>query len=79
VYGPVVRALGEPVHRSAVIATAAAVPGVVAVDLDRLYRATAGLQPRLLADPARVTGSSLVGVELLALSDAPFDWLQEMP
>ena len=79
VYGPVVRALGEPVHRSAVIATAAAVPGVVAVDLDRLYRATAGLQPRLLADPARVAGSSLVGVELLALSDAPFDWLQEMP
>ena len=32
------RNLGEPVHRSAVVAAAAAVPGVVAVDLDRLYR-----------------------------------------
>ena len=29
---------GEPVHRSQVLRAAHAVPGVLAVDLDRLYR-----------------------------------------
>lgn len=37
-FGAQARRLGEPVHRSGVIAAAAAVPGVEAVDLDRLHR-----------------------------------------
>lgn len=80
VYGPTARTLGEPVHRSAVVATAAGVPGVDAVDLDVLARATSGLALRLLADPARVAGTTTLGVELLALADPqPPDWVREMP
>jgi predicted phage baseplate assembly protein len=79
-YGPPARALGEPVHRSAVIAVAAAVVGVVAVDLDRLYRTgTPSLQERLVAAPAGVVAGQPVATELLALSASPLDWLQEMP
>jgi len=80
-YGRPNRSLGEPVHRSAVIAAAAAVPGVVAVDLDLLYRsgASATLQERLVADPAHVVTGNPVGAELLAISDAVFDELEAMP
>ena len=83
VYGPASRSLGEPVHRSAVVATAAGVPGVVAIDLDVLARGPSGLALRLLADPARTQtpgqGATL-GVELLALAETlPPDWVREMP
>ncbi len=83
VYGRAARTLGEPVHRSAVVATAAGVPGVVAVDLDVLARGPSGLALRLLADPARVQGGpggATLGVELLTLAETlPPDWVREMP
>lgn len=81
-YAAGVRLLGQPVHHSAVIASAAAVPGVVAVDLDRLYRtgSTPGLRERLVADPPDVTPAGApVAAQLLAMADDPFDWLEEMP
>jgi len=80
-YGRPNRSLGEPVHRSAVIAAAAAVPGVVAVDLDLLYRSgtTATLSERLVADPAKAVAGKPVGAELIAISDAAFDELEPMP
>lgn len=80
-YGRPASTLGAAVHQSAVVATAAAVPGVVAVDLDRLYRTGSGsLNDRLLADPSRVGFEGVpLASELLAISDAPFDWLLEMP
>ncbi len=76
-----VRQLGTPVHRSAVIATMAAVPGVLAVDLDLLYRgASPGLHEVLVADAPHVDGQGdAVASELLAIADGdPFDWLQVM-
>lgn len=80
-YAREVRQLGAPVHRSAVIATAAAVVGVHAVDLDRLYRgSTPSLEERLVADPAHADANGQpVAAELLAIADGPFDWVQEMP
>jgi predicted phage baseplate assembly protein len=80
-YARGVRELGTPVHRSAVIATAAAVIGVQAVDLDLLYRGSVpSSQERLVADPPHVDATGQpVASELLAIADAPFDWLQEMP
>ena len=80
-YGGPQRSIGEPVHRSAVIAVAAAVPGVVAVDLDHLFRAgsPASLQARLVAQPAQVVGGVPVGGELLALAEGPLTELEPMP
>ena len=49
---------GEPVHRSGVLRAAHTVPGVVAVDLDRLYRPSLlgpHLRNRLVPAPATVT------------------------
>lgn len=86
VYAPGARRLAEPVHRSQVVAVAASVPGVAAVDLDRFYRADASASHRgrpparsLVAAPAGVdaTGNP-TAAELLALADDPFDWLQEL-
>lgn len=79
--GRAARSLGEPVHRSAVIAVAAAVPGVVAVDLDLLHRQEKPptLEERLVADPARVVGGQPLAAELLAISASGFDVPQEMP
>ena len=79
-FAPGASNLATPVHRSSVIAVAAAVPGVVAVDLDLLYiGGPASLQERLLAQPARVaTDGTPVASELLALSDLPLDWLEDM-
>ncbi len=80
-YGRAARSLGEPVHRSAVVAVAAAVPGIVAIDLDLLYRegTAASLQKRLVADPARVVGGQALAAELLAISDTGVDLPTEMP
>ena len=56
-------------------------PGIVAVDLDLLYRqgSPASLQKRLVADPARVVGGQALAAELLAISDTGVDLPTEMP
>jgi predicted phage baseplate assembly protein len=79
-YGRAARSLGEPVQRSAVVAAAAGVPGVVAVDLDRLHRegTTPSLQERLLPRPAEVVDGRPLAAELLALSDLGLDLPTEM-
>jgi uncharacterized phage protein gp47/JayE len=77
-YGARMRSLGGAVYRSAVVAIAAAVPGVVGIDLDLLYRAVPpSLQERLVADPAHAVDGEPVAAELLAIAD--FDWLLEVP
>jgi hypothetical protein len=80
-YGRAARDLGQAVRRSAVVATCAGVPGVTAVDLDRLYRTSSpSLKDTLVAAPASATSAgTALGGELLALSDDPLDWLQQMP
>ena len=80
VYGHSALNVGAPVHQSAVIATAAAVPGVVGVDLDRLYRGSdaPSLQQRVLATAAHDQGGEPVAAELLGLAADAFDWLGEM-
>jgi len=73
-----VRAFGQPVFSSEVIAAAQAVPGVVAVDLSKLYRADAAatLETRLLAAlPEMLADGSMVAAELLMLDPAPLDEL----
>ena len=72
------RAIGAHVQRSAVIAAAASVVGVLGVDLDRLYAGgSPSLQQRLIAEPARAVGGRALAAQLLGLSD--FDWVQVMP
>lgn len=78
-YRPAARAIGAPVHASALTAVAAGVAGVVGVDLDRLYVGAPGLHQRLLADPARAVGGAAVAAALLALHEEPFDGLVVMP
>ena len=80
------RELGQTVQQSDVIATAQAVPGVVAVDLTRLYGGTQpvqqtvpSLQVRLLASRLRVENGVALPAELLTLDPAPFDDLGVMP
>lgn len=74
------RGFAEPVHRSGVIAVAANVPGVLAVDLDLLYRDEPGLADRLLAESARLDEAGYpVAAELLSLSPDPFDSLEALP
>jgi predicted phage baseplate assembly protein len=78
------RDFAQPVTLSAVAATAQGVPGVVAVDIDRLYRET-GPQTEptdhmlLQSRPGR-TGEDgdLLAAEILMLADAPFDTLEVM-
>ncbi|VTU35516.1 baseplate J/gp47 family protein [Variovorax sp. PBL-E5] len=79
------RALAQPVQQSEVIAVAQAVPGVVAVDITRLYGGTQpasqtlpSVQVRLLASALRVAGGVALPAELLTLDTAPFDQLEEM-
>ena len=76
-----VRAFGQPVFLSEVIATVQAVTGVLAVDVNKLYRAGAAatLQNRLLAAlPETLADGSLVAAELLTLDPAPLDDLGVM-
>jgi predicted phage baseplate assembly protein len=77
--------LGQPVHQSDVVAVAQAVPGVVAVDITRLYGGTQpaaqtlpSKQVRLLASRMRVEGGIAQPAELLTLDAGPFDLLEEM-
>jgi hypothetical protein len=74
------RAFTQPVHRSGVIAVAHAVPGVVAIDLDRLYTgATPGLAERLLPQQPGVTAQGTPGpAGVLVLDPAPLDRLEPM-
>lgn len=80
------RALGQPVLQSEVIATAQAVPGVVAVDLDWLWGGTASVAQgfraphrRLLAQRMRVVDGAARPAELLTLHPGPLARLEEMP
>jgi Baseplate J-like protein len=79
------RGLGQPVQGSEVIAVAQAVPGVVAVDLTRLYGGTSPFIQtlplnwvRLLANRMGVLGGTARPAEILTLDPAPFDLLEEM-
>jgi hypothetical protein len=70
------RGFAPLVAASAVIAVAAAVEGVVAVDLERLHRTTPPsaapiLHQRLLARGAGLVGGQLAGAEILTLDPAP--------
>lgn len=72
------RAFGAPVERSAVVAVAHAVPGVVAVDLDRLYTGVVPvLAPRLVAPAAGVDAAGRpIPAGVLVLAAGPFDALE---
>jgi hypothetical protein len=89
-FGFPARDFGQPVHRSQVLRAAHTVPGVLAVDLDRLYRAGhlphlpfhhgTLLNDRLLPAPAEVAADgSPIGARLLTLADGGLDWLEAMP
>jgi predicted phage baseplate assembly protein len=88
-FGFAARDFAEPVHASEVVAVAHRVAGVVALDLDRLYRdtledgsaGTPGLGDILAAAPAapHPVSGELVGAELLTLHPAPFDHLEPLP
>jgi hypothetical protein len=70
------RAFGQPVMLSEVIAVMQAVPGVTAVDLDKLYRAdgTETLNPRIIAEmPAAGSEDDVEAAELLTLDPAPIE------
>lgn len=65
------RDLAQGITSSEVIALLQGVPGVVWVDLDRLDRAPgSALKPRLPAQAATWSGSTILGAELLTLVDA---------
>ena len=85
-FGFDVRALGQTVQQSEVIASAQGVRGVIAVDLDFLYGGTQpvsqtlrSLQVRLLANRMSVSDGVLVPDEVLTLHPGPFERLEEMP
>lgn len=79
------RDFAQSVALSDVAATAHGVPGVLAVDIDRLYRETGPQSDvtdhMILASQIGRTGKAgaLLAAELLTLSDAPFDSLEVMP
>ena len=77
-YSLAARGLAEPVFRSELVAVVHTVPGVLAVDVDRLYTGTTpDLTDRLLAQrPAVGPGGTAVAAGLLELAPAPFDWLE---
>jgi predicted phage baseplate assembly protein len=70
----------QPVYLSEVDAVAHTVPGVLAVDVDRLYKGSApGLADRLLAqEPAVDASGDAIPAGLLVLDDGPLDWLEQM-
>ncbi|MCK1393830.1 putative baseplate assembly protein [Bradyrhizobium sp. 1] len=79
------RELGQAVQQSDAIAAAQATPGVVAVDLVKLYGGTTPYaqtipshQARLLASRMHVDQGVAKPSELLTLNPAPFDLLEEM-
>nr|WP_274388320.1 baseplate J/gp47 family protein [Salsipaludibacter albus] len=76
------RDLLDPVHASEVVAVAHEVPGVVGLDLDRLYAPGLPLPPCLLADrlvprqPAVGSPTTVLPAGLLVVADEPFDTLE---
>jgi uncharacterized phage protein gp47/JayE len=79
------RELGQPVQQSDVVAAAQSVPGIVAIDLVKLYGGTTpyaqtipSRQVRLLASRMHVDQGIARPSELLTLNPAPFDLLEEM-
>jgi len=75
------REFAQPVMLSEVIAAMQAVAGVIAVDIDKLYRSdkAATLEQRLLADgPVTPANGTLQAAELLTLDAAPLDQLGVM-
>jgi hypothetical protein len=79
------RELGQPVQQSDAIAAAQSVPGVIAIDLVKLYGGTTpyaqtipSRQVRLLASRMHVDQGIALPSELLTLNPAPFDLLEEM-
>ncbi len=72
------RRFGATVEQSHVVAVAHSVPGVVAVDLDRLYDGTSqSLRNRLVAPAASVTSTGTASAAgLLVAAPSPFDWLE---
>jgi len=77
-----VRAFGQPVFLSEVIAAVQSMPGVVAVDVNKLYRADAAatLEMHLLAAlPETMADGTVVAAELLTIDPAPLDELGIMP
>ena len=62
------------------MAVAHTVPGVLAVDLDRLYVGTGELAPaRLVAPAAAVTAAgTATPAGVLVAAPSPFDWLEVM-
>ncbi|MGZ9257343.1 MAG: putative baseplate assembly protein, partial [Candidatus Binatia bacterium] len=75
------RQFAQPVMRSEVIAAMQAVAGVIAVDVDKLYRSdqAATLEQRLLAEaPVTPANGALQAAELLTLDAAPLDQLGVM-
>lgn len=75
------REFGQPVQLSEVVAVMQRVDGVLAVDIDALYRgAKPGRKERLDADLPYVDNKgNTLAAELLTLASAPLDTLQEMP
>jgi hypothetical protein len=75
-----VRSFGEPVYLSRIDAVAQAVPGVVAIDVRRLYTGgTPSLSDRLLAQQASVApDGSPIPAGLLVLDSHPLDGLGVM-
>jgi predicted phage baseplate assembly protein len=69
------RSFGQPVHSSEVIAAIQSVRGVVAVDLNELYRTdqSASANPRLEAAAPRPGGSKVFAAELLTIDPRPLD------
>lgn len=74
------RRFAATVERSLVVSIAHSVPGVVAVDLDRLYDdASHGLKVRLVAPSASVTSSGAASpAGILVADESPFDWLEAL-
>jgi hypothetical protein len=77
-----VRAFGQPVFLSEVIATVQAAPGVLAVDVNKLYPADAAVAtlktPLPAALPETLADGSLAAADLLTLDPAPLDELGVM-
>jgi hypothetical protein len=67
------RAFAQPVMLSEVIAVIQGVAGVIAVDVDKLYRGvTEALQPRLPADQPHIDANGVLqAAELLTLDPGP--------
>jgi hypothetical protein len=75
-----IRGFVQPVFRSEAVGVAHTVPGVLAVDVDRLYAGSAvGLSERLLAQQSAVSSAgTAIPAGVLVLDDEPFDWLEVM-